>query len=160
MTNSFVLSIGQERSIQNISLFFTVASISLIVIRIAVGRAADRISLRIMVLSSLGLTALSMLLLARAWTLPMCLAAALLKSIGQGMGHITLQGEAMKRADATRTGIVASTMLLGNDIGNTLGPTVSGIIAQHSSYAAVCYSGMLLTGLMALLFFWHVQRNP
>lgn len=159
-TNSFVLSIGQERGIQNISLFFTVASVSLIVIRIVVGRAADRASLKVMVLSSLCITMLSMLLLAQAWTLPMCLAAALLKSIGQGMGHVTLQGEAMKRADAARTGVVASTMLLGSDIGNTLGPTVSGIIAQHSSYAAVCYSGMLLTGLMALLFYWHVRRNP
>ena len=66
----------------------------------------------------------------------------------------------MKRADAARTGVVASTMLLGSDIGNTLGPTVSGIIAQHSGYAAVCYSGMLLTGLIALLFYWHVRRNP
>ncbi len=149
ITNSFMVFIGDARNIPNISLFFTVSSIVLLAVRILIGKVSDRKSLTLLVNCALAFTVFSMACTGLANTLWLILVAAVFKALGQGIGYVSLQGEALKRADANRVGVATSTMYIGNDIGNTVGPIVGGVISQASGYAAVFNISI---GLVAIVF--------
>ena len=137
IANAFMLLIGEERGIANISLFFTVSSAILLLVRIFAGKTSDRSSLTVLVNGALICTAISMLLVGNGMALSILIIAAVLKALGQGVGHVSLQGEALKKADPLHVGAAASTMYIGNDIGNTLGPIVGGAVRDWAGYAAV-----------------------
>lgn len=157
-TNAFMLMIGQERGIANVSLFFTVASVCILLIRLFGGRITDRSPLIKVVGWSLAATALSMICTGAARGLFLICAAALFKSIGQGFGQVALQGDAIRSAGAGRVGIVTATIYMGCDIGNTLGPAVGGAVADRVGYAGMFYLCTILV-VLAFLAFSVSQRR-
>ncbi len=149
ITNAFMLLIGEARGIGNVSLFFTVNSAILLAVRIFVGRISDKKSLTVLVNIALAFTVVSMFSAGIANSMFLVLFAATFKAFGQGIGHVSLQGEALKKADIARVGVVTSTMYIGNDIGNTLGPIVGGVISQWSGYKEVFTVSI---GIVAIAF--------
>ncbi len=158
IANSFMFLIGEARQIENIGLFFTVSSIVLLAVRVGMGRLTDRMNMNWLVNAALIVSMGSMLLCSRASFLPVILAAAALKAIGQGVGQVVLQGEAVKQAEPERVGIAVGTIFMGSDLGNTLGPVIGGAISDHYGYAAMFYWGIAMFAL-ALVAFACYQRK-
>jgi len=158
VVNSFLVLVGQTRGIAGVSLFFTVNAALLFCIRLFMGRVADRSSLSVIVTASLVTGALSMFVLAKAWSLPLVLLAAALKAFGQGAGQISLQSACIKKVDAARIGVATSTYYIGADIGNTVGPTLGGWISDSQGYGVMFWivGGLLLA---ASVFFLAYERR-
>jgi MFS family permease len=152
IANSFMVFIGEERNIANISLFFTISSIVLLAVRILTGRISDKKSLTALVNFALVFTVVSMACVGAAASLQIIIVAAVLKAVGQGTGFVSLQGEALRRADAGRVGVATSTMYIGNDIGNTAGPILGGLITQSFGYSMVFTVSIGLVAAVMIAF--------
>lgn len=155
IVSSFLLLLGQERNIENISLFFSVGAIVIFILRLFIGRIVDKQGLTLVVNISLVVTALSMVLIGVTPILSLLLVASVLKSIGQGGGQISLQTECIKRVDAGRVGVATSTFYIGADIGQGVGPMIGGAISSGFGYTTlfmVCAVLMLLSMLVFNLY--------
>ena len=158
IVSSFLVLVSEERSIANVGLFFSVGAIVLFILRLFVGKLADKQGLTLVVNISLVATALSMVLIGFAPVLSILLVAAVLKSIGQGGGQISLQAECIKRVDAGRIGVATSTFYIGADLGQGVGPMIGGAISSTFNYTILFVFCAVLM-LVAMLFFNLYQRK-
>ena len=151
IVNSFLVLLGEEKGIANISLFFFTNAVMLFLLRLAAGRVTDRIKLLPIVNLSLITGALSMILIGKAPVLTVILAAAAIKAFGNVGGQISLQSACVKKVDAARIGVATSTYFIGADIGQGFGPVWGGKIAQTFGYPAVfyCMAAIFLAGTAA-----------
>ncbi len=148
IVSSFLILLGKERQIENAGIFFSVGAIVLFALRLFIGRVIDQMGLTLIVNVSLLITAVSMVIIGAAPALSWLLLAAVLKSLGQGTGQISVQSECIKRVDPGRIGVATSTFYIGADIGQGLGPILGGKISDHYNYKTmyfVCALLMLLT---------------
>jgi predicted MFS family arabinose efflux permease len=158
IVSSFLILLGQERNISNISLFFSVGAVVLFILRLFVGRIVDRQGLNLVVNISLAVTAISMVLIGLAPVLGLLLVASVLKSIGQGGGQISLQTECIKRVDPGRVGVATSTFYIGADIGQGVGPMIGGAISSGYSYTILFIACAALM-LISMIYFNLYQRK-
>ena len=158
IVSSFLVLVSEERAITNVGLFFSVGAIVLFILRLFVGKLADKQGLTLVVNISLIATALSMVLIGFAPVLSILLVAAVLKSIGQGGGQISLQAECIKRVDAGRIGVATSTFYIGADLGQGIGPMIGGAISSTFNYTILFVFCAFLM-LVAMLFFNLYQRK-
>lgn len=158
IVNAFLVIIGDSRNIPNIALFFTVNAIVLFAFRLFMGKYLDRFNLSIAVNISLVLSAVSMLLVGYSSVLFLFLIAALFKAAGQGGGQIALQTACIKRVDASRVGVATSTYFIGADIGNGLGPIISGKLADLFNYE-IMFSLVAALIMVAMLVFNLYQKH-
>ena len=157
IVSSFLILVGDERNIIGIALFFSVNAAVLFVLRLMIGKIVDRTSLSFIVNISLITSAISMVIIGMGNVLWMFLFAALLKAIGQGSGQISLQSACIKRVDARKVGIAASTYYIGADIGQALGPIIGGKISAMFDYRTTFYCAATLILLMMVMF--NVYQN-
>jgi predicted MFS family arabinose efflux permease len=153
IATAFLVPLGAQRGIGNISLFFTVNGLVLLAMRMLIGKVIDRISLTAIVTVSLILTAASMVTAGLAQGLGLILLAAALKAIGQGGGQISLQSACLKMVEPWRVGIAAGTYYIGADIGQGLGPMIGGQLSSVFGYTAMfyCIAGILLVTLFLFI---------
>jgi predicted MFS family arabinose efflux permease len=156
--NSFLVLLGEERSIAGIALFFSVNAGVLFLIRLFIGKIADRKSLSIIVNISLITSVISMILVGNSAGLIVVLIAAVLKAIGQGSGQISLQSACIKKVDASKVGIATSTYYIGADIGQGLGPIIGGKISAVFDYRTMFYCVAVMI-LLAMAVFNIYQRE-
>lgn len=157
MANAFVRLIGEERGIGSISVFFTVSSLMLMVVRLLIGKYSDKAKLRTLVDAATIFTCVSALLVAHSYSLTLFIVAAVARAVGQGIGHVSVQSEALKQADIAKVGIVSGTLLIGNDIGNILAPMLGGVIAERAGYAAAFYACLIIVLVLGCCF--HIAQN-
>ena len=159
IVNSFLVILGDQKGIPNISLFFTVCAIVIFLLRILVGKALDRVKLLLIVSISLLTTALSMSLVGLAGGLALILVAAAIKAFGNVGGQISLQSACVKRVDAARVGIATSTYYIGADIGNGFGPVWGGVVADHFGVESAFHAmaGVFVAG--CIIFAIYEIRN-
>jgi Arabinose efflux permease len=162
IVNSFLVLLGQERSIIGIALFFSVNAGVLFIIRLFIGKIADRNSLSVIVNISLITSAVSMAMIGEGKALFVIVIAAVLKAIGQGSGQISLQSACVKKVDANKVGIAASTYYIGADIGQGLGPIIGGKISAMFNYRTMfyCIAVLILLTMVLFNFYQHsVVKN-
>ena len=149
VVNSFLVMLGDERSIINVALFFSVNAAILFMMRLGIGKIIDRTNLTFIVNISLAFTAISMIVIGGSFTLTGLIIAAVLKAVGQGGGQISLQSACIKRVDAVKIGIATSTYFIGADIGQGLGPIIGGKISDAFGYRAMyyCMGGLMIAGI-------------
>ena len=142
----YCLSNGIEKS----SLYFTAYSVILFLVRPFSGRLMDRYGLDRVMYPGTIIAALSMAVLSGARSLPVLLAAAALRAIGQGAVHPSLQAACVKKAGAAKTGVANSTFYLGGDVGQGFGPIVGGFVVGSFGHRAIFLTGaaLLLAGLV------------
>ena len=128
-----------ERGIESYALFFTVVAAVMFVIRTFIGRFFDRISLMLVVVASLIVTAGGMVMIGRSFSLAPLLIAAAMKAFGQGSGQISLQSACIKQVSPAKVGIATSTYYIGADVGNTVGPILGGTVADNTSFETMFY---------------------
>lgn len=134
IVNSFLALLGDERGIKGVGVFFTAYSVILIVTRPITGKLYDQKGIKFIMYPSIALAALSMLLLGKATSTWIVLLAGVLKALGQGTGAPSIQAHCLKKLGRDKAGVVSSTCYMGNDIGNTVGPAIGGLIASRTGY--------------------------
>lgn len=137
IVNSFLALLGDERGIKGVGVFFTAYSVILIVTRPITGRLYDQKGIKFIMYPSIALAALSMLLLGKATSTWIVLLAGVLKALGQGTGAPSIQAHCLKKLGRDKAGVVSSTCYMGNDIGNTVGPAIGGLIASRAGYGSM-----------------------
>lgn len=137
IVNSFLALLGDERGIKGVGVFFTAYSVILIVTRPITGKLYDQKGIKFIMYPSIALAALSMLLLGKATSTWIVLLAGVLKALGQGTGAPSIQAHCLKKLGRDKAGVVSSTCYMGNDIGNTVGPAIGGLIASRTGYGSM-----------------------
>ena len=88
-----------------------------------------------------------MVCIAKSFTLALLLTGAVLKSVGQGGGQISLQAECLKKVGPKRSGVAASTFYIGSDIGQGIGPVIGGTVAASFG----CETTFMLTAVILVI---------
>lgn len=154
VNSSFMLLLGSSRGIGSISLYFTVNTIAIVVIRLLLSRIADRTSIMRVILPAIVSAVLAALMLGYAAGLTAILIAAVFQAGGQGMAQPSLQADCIKRTDEARRGTASSTYYMCSDIGQGLGAMIGGAISDRWGYTAMYNSvaGFFLVALACSLF--------
>lgn len=139
LVNSFLVLVGEERGIKNITLYFTVNAICLFIIRPLSGKFSDKKGMSFILYPALILTAIESLLLSNANVLWIVLIAAVCKAFGQGSAQPTLQSACIKKLGLSRSGVATSTFYIGADVGQGLAPIIGGVIASSFGYNVMFY---------------------
>ncbi len=150
IVNSFLVLVGQNRSMANISYFFSVNAVVLFLMRLTIGKVADKTKLIIIVNISLLFSAVSMLIAGYTQVFALMMVAAALKAIGQGGGQISLQSACIKKVSPAKVGVATSTFFIGADIGQGLGPIIGGKISDLFGYETMftCVAALLLLAIV------------
>lgn len=159
IVSSFLILLGKERQIGNISIFFSVGAVVLFALRLFIGRVVDKQGLLLVVNVSLILTAISMVIIGVAPVLSWLILASVLKSMGQGTGQISLQTQCIKSVDPSRIGVATSTFYIGADIGQGLGPIVGGKISATFNYMVMYLTCAVLMIVMMIVFNLYQKKK-
>ena len=156
---TFLPLYADSKGIKNIGLYYTVTAIAVILIRIFGGKISDKKGLTYVLYPSLAICAVAMFITGNANALWVLLIAACIKSVGQGFIFPALQATSIKKLDSSRSGVATSTFYLGNDVGQGLGPVVSGAIASSFGYRDMFFfcSGLFVLGI--IIFYIYSIRS-
>jgi MFS family permease len=132
--NAFVVVVGMERGLgSEVGLFATVYGLGVVVSAPLGGRLVDRFGYLMMV-PMLGCFAAALSLVSVADDLGTLLVAAAVGAFGYGAAGPVARSMAMSVVPAERRGSASSTLYLGSDLGQLVGPVVGGMIAAAFGY--------------------------
>ena len=157
---SYLVLLGDERGIQNISLYFTVNAVSLILVRTFAGKIYDKYGLSTVIIPSFILAFAASMFIGYAQTLTIILVASALKAFAQGSGQPTIQAECIKMLPEEKSGVATSTYYIGADLGQGIGPMLAGVIASTWNYKVmfVACAVVFLVSLVFYLLFQHKKK--
>lgn len=138
IVNSFlVVFAGKQGVTENIGLYFTVTAVTMIFTRPLVGRLTDRYGIVKVFVPAIFCDVVAFFIISTSHSLSTFLLAAFISGFGFGACSPAIQTLAMKCVTNERRGAGSSTIFIGADIGNLIGPTVAGFIAQSYGYATM-----------------------
>lgn len=149
---SYLVLLGEERSIANISLYFTINAAALILVRFTAGKVYDRYGLSAVLIPAFILAAAAAAFIGFAQALPIILAAAVIKAFAQGSAQPSIQAESIRKVPEDKSGVATSTYYIGADLGQGLGPMLAGAIATAWGYE-VMFASCSVVFLAALLLY-------
>lgn len=131
---SFLIIFANERGVEEIGYFFTVYAVALLVTRPLFGRIMDRIGFVKSMVPSLCCFAVSFLMISFSTNLLMFLLAALISAFGYGVAAPAIHTLCMQSVSQEKRGAASSTSYIGSDVGNLVGPTFAGFVAESVGY--------------------------
>ena len=157
----YLRNMGNTRGIKNISLFFTVYSICMLFIKPYAGKLHDKKNVSFILFPAFILYTVGIIILANSYSLLPVLIAAVFKAIGQGSGSPAIQAEGIKILGKERSGVASSTIMIGQDIGNGLGPIYASKVINNIGYTNMfyVYAVMLITGFVGYYIFIQKKRG-
>lgn len=136
--NSFLILTATFRNVTgNIGLYFTVSAMTLLVTRPAVGKLTDKYGLVKICVPALLFNVIAFFIISKSDNLLMFLLASFISAFGYGACQPAIQTLSMKSTSREHRGAASSTNYIGNDLGNLVGPTVAGMIAQSFGYVTM-----------------------
>jgi predicted MFS family arabinose efflux permease len=144
---SFVAMWTEKNGISPRGLFFTVFSLTVLVLRPLLGRHADRTGPRRILLPLLGLTAAALALLAVATTRPLLALAAFLFGAGFGNVYPVFAAHVTRDVPQERRGAAFGAILAAFDIGIGTGSIALGTIIGRAGYPAAYGTAACLAAL-------------
>ena len=149
---------GTTRNIDNISLYYTVSSITTVLTKPFTGKWLDRKGIAYTLYPAFIISAIFAFCFARAYALPLILFAAVLKSIGQGSGSSAIQADSVRKLGLERSGVASSSCYIGMDLGNVLGPAIGAFVISGAGYGLLFdVYGVLL--LLCIPIYWLYSRK-
>ena len=127
---TFLPLFGDERGLGNVGLFFVFGGAANVVTRPLAGRGSDRWGRMVVILPALGVTVVSMWLLALAQQPLTMMAAGLISGIGLGAAHTGLLALAVDRVATDERGRAAAVFQLAWDLSGAAGGLVLGVLAS------------------------------
>ncbi len=149
LANSFLVLVGEERNIPNVGLFFTVYSVTALVLRPLAGKILDRFGLPILLYPAFLFAAMTMVLIGVAQSLVFIILAGICKSLSQGVALPSIQGSAIKRLSKERAGVASATIHMGQDLLSTISPAIGGAVASATGYQSMylIFAAVILLGI-------------
>ena len=157
----YIVGFGKERNIANISMFFTVYSLTMLLMKPFVGKLQDRYGAHFILYPSFFIYGLGVIILAKSYTLLPVLIAAAFKAFGQGNGSPAIQADSVKKLGMKRSGVALSTTMIGQDIGNALGPIFASSLINVIGYEDMflCYATILFICLIIYFVYRKVEKR-
>ena len=156
VVSAFLVVFAAEYAITGVSWHFTVNAIVLIFSRIAMAKLVNRWSLAQNLYPAYVCGVVSLAMIGGARTLPILVLAGAVKAFASGMSQPALQTEALRMVPPHRRGVACSTMYIGGDLGQALGPMIGGAIAERTGYGNMFYCCILP---LAATFVYFVLRE-
>lgn len=154
--NAFLVLYSELQGITaHIGYFFTISSITIILMRPVIGKLTDKVGLMWAVIPSLVLFSFGLFFLSYAKTLPAFLTVGFLSAFGFGCCQPAIFASTLKNIEKERRGAAISTSYIGIDLGTLLGPIIAGAIAEQLGYGSmwrIMIIPVLLTLLISLTF--------
>ena len=149
---------GTNRGIANISLYYTVSSITTVLTKPFTGKWLDRKGIAYTMYPAFVLSAIFAFCYARAYSLPLILFASVLKAIGQGSGSSAIQADSVRKLGLERSGVASSSCYIGMDLGNILGPAIGAFVISSHGYGFLfdVYAVMLL---LCIPIYWLYTKK-
>jgi predicted MFS family arabinose efflux permease len=155
---SFVAMWTEKNGLAPKGLFFTVFSLTVLVLRPLVGRHADRTGPRRVLLPLLGLTAVSFALLAVATTRPLLALAAFLFGAGFGNVYPVFAAHVTRHVAPERRGAAFGAILAAFDVGIGTGSIALGAIIGRAGFP-VAYGTAAAVAVLSMPAFLLLDRR-
>lgn len=147
--SAFLLPMTLEKGLGGAGVHFTLSAVILIVARILMAEQMNQMSLRQNLYPAFLCGVLTLVLVGRADAEWFLIAAAVTKAFSHGMSQPALQTEAIRVVPVEKRGVACSTMYIGGDLGQALGPMLGGVVADVTGY-----SNMYLWCIVPLAAAW------
>ena len=151
---SLILLAAAQRSIEGAPLFFTFYAFAALVSRPSMGRLADLVGARKIVMPLFLIELMGTTVLAFMSSTGMVMGAAVLLGVGQGALYSIFQAESVRGVDPSEAGRAANTFYIGPDINMCVSPVVGGILLGSfgvgALYAFGCAAVVLAMGIFAV----------
>ena len=155
---SFVAMWTERNGLAPRGLFFTVFSLTVLVLRPVLGRYADRAGPRRVLLPLLGLTAVSFAVLAAATTRPLLALSALLFGAGFGNVYPVFAAHVTRHVPHERRGAAFGAILAAFDVGIGTGSIALGAVIGRSGFPAA-YAFAAALALLSVPAFLLLDRR-
>ena len=137
VVSTFLVVFAAERGIGNVQMHFTVNAIVLLVTRIALAKKLNEWSLGQNLYPAFICGVATLLMIGNAWSFGILVLAGCTKAIAQGMSQPALQTEALRSVPPEKRGLASSTMYIGGDLGQAVGPILGGVVAEQAGYGTM-----------------------
>ncbi len=144
---SFVAMWTEKNGLSPRGLFFTVFSLTVLFVRPFLGRFADRVGPRRVILPLLGLVAAAFTILALATTRPLLVVSAILFGAGFGNVYPVYVAHVTRHVDPARRGAAFGAILAAFDTGIGTGSVALGAVIQHHGFQAAYGTAAVLAAL-------------
>lgn len=156
---TFLSLFAVEKGIENISVFFTVFAVSMLITRPFLGKLLDKKGFRSSILIGFGLLIPGLLLLSRISSMTGVIISAILYGIGYGSLQTSLQTMAIMKSPDGRAGAANATYYTGFDAGIGFGSIISGIIASKVGYENMFTILCIFPLIGFLIYFFNSKNN-
>ena len=161
-TITFISVIGEQREIENYSMFFTVYAVVVIIGRLLTGKLSDQYGRAVILYPSLILGALCMVLIAQAFSFVILILASVALGVGFGTGNPMLQTIAADWAPEEKRGRAMSMLLGSFSFGSAMGTILIGQLSQIANFQ-VAFNSMAIMMLIALIISivgFNTRKSP
>ncbi|QNO15411.1 MFS transporter [Alkalicella caledoniensis] len=156
---SFMPLFAVERGINNIGLFFTVFSISMVVAKLINGKAADRFGYSRIFFPAIIMMFMLFITLAYANSLPMVLLGAIFYGLGFGTVQPILNTIVIKLSPPERKGAANATYYATLDLSFGIGSFLWGVVSQIAGFTTVFLACALFVSLSAMAYYFVLHRD-
>lgn len=137
VVSTFLVVFAVERGIGNVHMHFTINAVVLLVTRIALAKKLNEWTLGRNLYPAFVCGVATLLMIGNAKTFAVLAIAGCTKAIAQGMSQPALQTEALKSVPPEKRGLASSTMYIGGDLGQAVGPILGGMVAEQAGYGTM-----------------------
>jgi MFS family permease len=145
--NAYIINLGKERGIGDISVFYLVMAAVLALSRPMSGVLTDRLGVAKVVIPGMLIFAASFIVVGLSKTLGGVLAGAVLAALGAGSTQPSLQAMSMQTEGPLKRSVASNTIYVGMDTGLFLGPLFGSIVYNYSK----SFSKMFITSAIPVV---------
>lgn len=159
MSVALIILAADQRGIAGATLFFTAYALAALVGRPLMGRVADGLGARRIVLPLFAVELAAVVVLGTMASTAMIVVGGLLLGIGQGSLYPVLQAEAVRGVPPEAMGRAANTFYIGPDVNMCLSPIVGGVLLGSLGVGALYAFGGAAVVVAAILFLWRARHS-
>lgn len=150
--NSFLIIYAEGVGVPEISLYFTVSALALLITRPMVGKLTDQFGFVKVAIPSFLFAALTFFIISWSTSLAGFLLAGAVSALGYGACQPAIQALCMKSTPKEHRGAASVTSFIGSDTAILVGPFVAGLVAEsQGGYTAAMWQIMTAPTFFALL---------
>lgn len=151
--NAYILNLGRERGIGDISVFYLVMAGVLALSRPLSGLLTDKLGVAKVVIPGMLIFALSFVVVGISQSLAGILFGAVLAAIGAGSTQPSLQAMSMQTENMLKRSVASNTIYVGMDTGLFLGPLFGGIVYNYTKSFSEMYLTTVVPVIISLAVF-------
>lgn len=149
----FLPPYARDKGVADISTFFIVMALAMVLTRITTGRIADRYGISKVIVAGMVLIAVALQILSFAASLSIFLISAVIYGFGYGAVQPALNALVISLAPVERRGAANATFLGSMDMAGIIGAIVWGIVAQAFGFMYIYSASVILVLISIALYF-------